>query len=194
MFDLMQASSDGLEEKYTEEQALEMSAAVVTGYIDSVTEGRVVDIPQARATFTYNTALFKVEVTEVLKGNVGKYVYFEYIRGGMPAEAYDAVKYTGELKFYLREINWYDPTKAVVKNSTKGLMKEVDHLYTLFSEDMFFGTYTEKDAPRGPFPTIPLPTDAPRDSNGNIYLDPPLVPKGRINSEGVAVPSTEGEQ
>lgn len=191
LFDVMQLGSSASEMDFSEEQAFEMSVAVVKGYIDSITEGRVINIPYPNATFTYNTALFKIEVTDVLKGDVGKYVYVEYIRGAMPAEAFDAVKDMGELNFYLREIDWY-PETAVITDSPKGLMGEVDHLYALFSSELFFKSY-KGNAPTAPLPPIPLP-DIPRDSNGNPYRDPPQVRTGRIDSNGIPVPITEGNE
>lgn len=188
---VMQTASSQREQHFTEEEAFEMSPLVVKGYIDSITEGRVIQVPYPNATFIYRTALFKVEVTEILKGTAGNYVYFEYERGIMPAEAFDQVKDMGELIFHLREGRQY-PDNAVITNSPKGLMNEVDHIYALFSRDLFFRKYQGRAAPTARLPEFSLlPENTPLDSEGKPYSDPLNVRTGRINSSGEVVPLTD---
>jgi hypothetical protein len=173
MFDLMNMGYRESGIKFTEAEAFEQSVVVVRGYIDSVTEGRVANYTDALLNVPDYTALFKVEVSEVLKGNVdGKYVYFERVRGGVPAEFYEAVKYEGEVILYLKEINWFNPATTIVTDSDKGLMKEVNHLYQLFSDEFFFAQNLDPTAVRKTLPSIPVPEDAPRDTEGRLLRDP----------------------
>ncbi len=190
MFDLMQMSSHKAERRYTEAEALESAVIVVRGYIDSVTEGRSVTLQGLQISRPINTALFKIEVSEVIKGEVdGKYVYFEFVRGGMPAEFFDSVKYPGEFELYLSEVNWVPPD-AIVTNSDKGLMREVDHLYMLLSEDLFYNLNFNPYAIRKPIPPIPLQDWVPRDSEGKPLRDAPAV-RERRSEPGALMPLGE---
>lgn len=114
------------------EQAIEQSAVVIKGRIHSVTEGRIIQNTNGYSR-PIITALFKVEVSQVLKGDVGKFVFFEYVIGGMPIKHLNANKFPGEMILLLREPTWNKQTYTFT-NSTNGLMSEVKTLYTLTTQ------------------------------------------------------------
>ncbi|MDT8397272.1 MAG: hypothetical protein RQ899_01490 [Pseudomonadales bacterium] len=138
LFDLMKLASRADQETLTVAEMYEESTVIVRGYIDSITDGRSIQYKKiAKVALPWETALIKIEVSKVIKGEVGDYVYFEYVRGGIPAELMDRAKYTGEIMIFLRDPGWGKETYDFT-DSDKGKMKEVDHLYTLTQDSAFF--------------------------------------------------------
>ncbi len=123
------------------EQAIKTSETIVRGHIVSITAGREV-VHNNGYSNPIKTALIQVEVSKVIKGDVGKFVYFEYIVGGLPIDYLNEHKYTGELMLMLRTPTW-DNSTYTFRNSPDGLMSEVDKLYTLTTQR---GLFVESNA------------------------------------------------
>ncbi len=160
----------------TPTEVLETSEVIVRGHIVSVTEGRIVENNNGYSR-PINTALFKIEVSKVIKGDIGKFVYFEYIRGGLPAETMDKRKYTEDILFFLRQPTW-DKATYTFHNSPNGLMNEVDTLYTLTTQR---GLLIEEEA--GGHKTIAQPLNhgdplLPGNSFGDIEREIPTLESG----------------
>jgi hypothetical protein len=116
----------------SESEIFRMSDVAVTGYIESVTEGRAIYNSHQVYPSPIRTSIIKLKVNSVLKGTVSDYVYIEYITAGMAPEILDAAKYDGEILVYLAaQVGRYAEANFDVENSEKGVMNEVDQLYDL---------------------------------------------------------------
>ena len=124
--------TDVNEVELTTVEAIEVSDAIVQGHIVSITEGRVIQHINGYSS-PNRTALIKVEVSKVLKGKVGKFVYFEYLVGAMPAKYMDDRKYADDMLLLLRKPTWSKESYTFT-DSPQGLMHEVDTLYTLTTQ------------------------------------------------------------
>ncbi len=119
----------------TPEEAIERSDFIVIGKIVSITDGRSIQRNIKTTARPTKTAVIKVEVSKILKGSVGDYVYLEYIRGGIPAEYLDQHKYQDEMLLLLRDTkHMWPPGDYTFTNSPNGLMAEVDTLYVLTTQ------------------------------------------------------------
>lgn len=92
------------------EEALEKSATVVTGTIESISDGRVMDFVKGPSHPTY-TAVLKVKVSTTLKENPRRgsaaYVYVETVRAPfVKPEELDQIKPTQPVTLFLREAHW----------------------------------------------------------------------------------------
>ncbi|MDT8399924.1 MAG: hypothetical protein RQ899_15065 [Pseudomonadales bacterium] len=117
-------------------EAVDVSEVIVRGYIDSVSDGRFIRYRNAPVIPPMQTSLIKIEVSKVLKGNPGKYVYFEYATGGNAREL-DDNKYPGEILVFLRPDDRSE-SSYLIENSANGLMHEVDKLYRLTLQSRLF--------------------------------------------------------
>ncbi|MEJ2418435.1 MAG: hypothetical protein P8Y45_16190 [Exilibacterium sp.] len=170
LFRLMNHTSVN-EIQLTPEEAIERSDAIVKGKIFSITEGRSIKRNVKSTARPTETALIKVEVSEVIKGDVGNYIYLEYIRGGIPAEYLDQNKYPDEMLLLLRNADhMWPPGDYVFMNSPNGLMSEVDTLYVLTSQRGLIVAPTNGGS--GTTVVQPLDqTDAPYFKEGSTLID-----------------------
>jgi hypothetical protein len=121
-------------------EAINQSELVVRGVIEKVTPGRDLFIEGRLSRRPISFSLFKVRVTQAIKGSVspGDYVYFEWITGGISAYELDAKKYTDEIMLMLRKTSFLEENYSRVENRTDGLMYEVDTLYELTTPRALF--------------------------------------------------------
>lgn len=129
-------TTDFLEIPLSPIEAVEASEVIVRGTIESITEGRTLESPNGYS-FPMHTLLFKLKVKKVLKGEVGEYVYFEYLFAPGAAKDLNKRKYKRDILVMLRHPGWEKGYYTIV-NSEDGLMDEVDVLYTLTTQRGLF--------------------------------------------------------
>lgn len=140
-------------------EAIQVSDIIVRGKIVSITEGRTIQNLNGYSS-PINTALIKLEVSSTLKGKPGKFVYFEYIVGGMPASYLDERKYEEDMLVLLRTTTWPESDYRIT-DSPSGLMGEVDTLYQLTTQR---GLMIEKHSDEG------ISIDQPLDDGDPLFL------------------------
>lgn len=113
-------------------EAIEASDAIVRGHIVSITDGRLIEHVNGFS-HPIKTALIKAQVSKVLKGEVGEFVYFEYVVGGIPAQYMNERKYTEDMLLLLTKPTWSESAYRFTDSPT-GLMGEVDTLYRLTTQ------------------------------------------------------------
>ncbi len=104
----------------TPAEQVEGSETIVLGFLDDVSDGRVVDYI-AGASNPLTTAVFRIRVEEVIKGEPAEYAYAEFLRGGIPIERMnDVLPRDVPLVFLLRPDAW-DRTVYRFEHEGRGL-------------------------------------------------------------------------
>lgn len=135
LFDLMSFTTfDRVQ--YTLVEYIQMSDVIVQGHIESITQGRILRRPDGRKG-GFSMALIKFKVSETLKGNPGEYVYFEWLKGGMPAEKMRKNRYTQQMIIMLGPPD-FGSDYYRIDNSKYALRSEVDKVYSLVTERALF--------------------------------------------------------
>lgn len=131
MFNLMNFTALD-QERLSAFEAINKSKLIIKGVIEKVTPGRDLFLEGRLSGRPLSTSLFKVRVTQTVKGRIspGDYVYFEWITGGISAYELDAKKYTNEIMFMLEKTSYLEKDYRV-ENRRDGLMHEVETLYVL---------------------------------------------------------------
>ncbi|MDT8399825.1 MAG: hypothetical protein RQ899_14550, partial [Pseudomonadales bacterium] len=138
-FDLLNFSFQGRNRAYTFEKSVESSDLIIRGYLDYVGPGRVHTFKNVPFAPTLTTSIFRVEATKYIKGSAGKYVFVEYITGGIDPEILNSNKFSGEMLLFLSElIPGKDAMDMDIKNIDKSLALEAKSLYKLTLQTMLF--------------------------------------------------------
>jgi hypothetical protein len=153
-FSLLQMTT-GNEVELSPQQAVATASLIVSGTIESIVDGRIIDFKQGRSN-PIQTAVLKVRVDNVVKAatSPGEFVYVEYIRGGIDPGQLNRTKYTEPMIWLLQEANGWDPNVYRFDNPGKGVGTGAV-LYTLRTQRGLF-------AQSGPTVHAPLaPHDPP---------------------------------
>jgi hypothetical protein len=108
---------------------IDEAALIVRGRLVSVADGRTIDFASGPSN-PIHTLIFQVEVAETMKGSADKYIYVEYIRGGIPVADFDAILPDDEFVLFLRDADTWDRTVHKFVNEGRG-RPESTQLYAL---------------------------------------------------------------
>lgn len=104
----------------TPAQQVEGSETIVQGFLDDVMDGRVIDYATG-ASNPLATAVFRIRVEEVIKGEETQYAYAEFIRAGIPVDRMaELMPRDIPMVFLLRHDTW-DETTYRFEHEGRGL-------------------------------------------------------------------------
>jgi hypothetical protein len=115
------------------EQLIHDAAAIVRGNFVGVEDGRLVDYAEG-SSFPIHMAVFKVAISEPLKGSADQFAYVEHIRGAVPVESFrNALPVQLPIILFLREASGWDAPVYAIEGDAKG-RPEGATLYTYLTE------------------------------------------------------------
>lgn len=114
----------------TPREQVDQSSAIVEGYFDDVRDGRVGDFKEGASNPQF-TAVFRIRVEHVAKGEPVEYVYVEFHRGGIPVDRMlEILPRETPMTFLLRLASeTWEPKQTVFTNDGAGL-PEGETLYS----------------------------------------------------------------